>query len=88
MKIGKYWVVHNPEDKQLSELFCVYEAAEVEAKYLAKKHLGQCFLVLETVGGYAVAAPEPETIEIVRWLDSFKTETFGKTVEMEGPEKK
>ena len=60
----KYWMVHNPENRQPFKLHCDRVAASVEAKRLAKKHPGQCFFVLEPTCGYVVVAPEPEEIEI------------------------
>ena len=64
----KYWMIQSeafrPENRQPDKIYCDKKDAEVEAKRFAKKHPGQCFLILELIGGYMVIAPEPEEIEI------------------------
>ena len=62
----KYYMVHNPSNRQPYKQHFDQDEAIKEAKRLAKMHIGQRFFVLESVDCFAVIQPEPVKIMLKR----------------------
>ena len=56
--MNKYWLVWNMKGITPSKQHPTYEAARAEAMRLALKHLGECFVVVESMIEFQTAAPE------------------------------
>jgi len=63
MREYKYWMVHNPNNRQPYKVYGNDIEAMEEAKRLAKKHIGEKFFLLEATGCYSVSPPEPNFVK-------------------------
>lgn len=57
--IERYWMVHNASTGEAQKRHPTRDAAEVEAKRLAKTRPGLVFYVLEVVSALYTEIPEP-----------------------------
>ena len=58
----KYWMVHDPNNREPQMRHHTEESAEKEAKRLASVHIGEAFFVLEAVKAFCVEIPAPRQV--------------------------
>lgn len=58
----RYWMVHNPINRDPQVKHLTKSSAETEASRLASKHIGETFFVLEAINAFQVEIPGPSRV--------------------------
>lgn len=64
--IEKFWMVFGVQRGSPTYRHTSKQAAQMEAKRLAKKHPGEMFIVLAAVDAFKAAVSEPENVRLTK----------------------